>query len=137
MNESDSNAARLEEFLALKDIFGYASGAKSQGRRKLLRSELAAPRLGHFSLEIGTKATCLARRQRANHGTALPLQRGFAPWYSTAPLRESPPDLDLHCARVSESAKKLLLKPTVATEEWIRLAREGIAKSIVRPRESR
>ncbi|MFZ0816605.1 MAG: branched-chain amino acid aminotransferase [Candidatus Sulfotelmatobacter sp.] len=38
------------------------------------------------------------------------------------------PDLDLHCARVNDSAKKLYLKPTVSTEEWIRLAREGIAR---------
>jgi len=38
------------------------------------------------------------------------------------------PDLDLHCARVNESAKKLYLKPTVSTETWIRLAKEGIAR---------
>jgi branched-chain amino acid aminotransferase len=38
------------------------------------------------------------------------------------------PDLELHCARVNESAKKLFLKPTVATETWVRLAREGIAR---------
>jgi branched-chain amino acid aminotransferase len=38
------------------------------------------------------------------------------------------PDLDLHCARVNDSARKLFLKPTVSTETWIRLAREGIAK---------
>jgi len=38
------------------------------------------------------------------------------------------PDLDLHCARVNNSAKKLFLKPTVSTEEWIRLAREGIKR---------
>jgi len=38
------------------------------------------------------------------------------------------PDLDLHCARVNDSAKKLFLKPTVSTEEWVRLAREGIKK---------
>jgi len=35
-------------------------------------------------------------------------------------------DLDLHCARVNDSAKKLYLKPVVSTEEWVRLAREGI-----------
>lgn len=35
------------------------------------------------------------------------------------------PDLELHCARVNESAKKLYLKPRVSTEEWVRLAREG------------
>ena len=38
------------------------------------------------------------------------------------------PDLDLHCARVNDSAKKLYLKPTVSTEEWVRLAREGIQR---------
>ena len=36
------------------------------------------------------------------------------------------PDLDLHCARVNESAKKLFLRPTVSTESWVELAREGI-----------
>ncbi len=38
------------------------------------------------------------------------------------------PDLDLHCARVNESAVKLHLKPVVSTERWISLAHEGIAK---------
>lgn len=38
------------------------------------------------------------------------------------------PDLELHCARVNDSAKKLFLKPMVSTEDWVRLAREGIAK---------
>jgi len=38
------------------------------------------------------------------------------------------PDLELHCARVNDSARKLFLKPVVATEEWVRLAREGIAR---------
>ncbi|HWC20347.1 MAG TPA: branched-chain amino acid aminotransferase [Terriglobales bacterium] len=38
------------------------------------------------------------------------------------------PDLDLHCARVNESATKLYLKPTVSTETWIGLAREGVRK---------
>ena len=38
------------------------------------------------------------------------------------------PDLELHCARVNDSAKKLFLKPVVPTEEWVRLAREGITK---------
>ncbi|HVH72672.1 MAG TPA: aminotransferase class IV, partial [Candidatus Dormibacteraeota bacterium] len=38
------------------------------------------------------------------------------------------PDLDLHCARVNDSAKKLYLKPIVSTETWINLAREGISK---------
>jgi branched-chain amino acid aminotransferase len=38
------------------------------------------------------------------------------------------PDLELHCARVNDSAKKLFLKPTVSIETWIQLAREGIAR---------
>jgi len=38
------------------------------------------------------------------------------------------PDIELHCARVNESAKKLFLKPTVSSETWINLAREGIAR---------
>jgi branched-chain amino acid aminotransferase len=38
------------------------------------------------------------------------------------------PDLDLHCARVNDSAKKLFLKPTVSAETWVKLAREGIKK---------
>ena len=38
------------------------------------------------------------------------------------------PDLDLHCARVNDSAAKLFLKPTVPTETWVKLAWEGIAK---------
>jgi len=38
------------------------------------------------------------------------------------------PDLDLHCARVNDSAKKLYLKPLVSTETWIKLAWEGIRR---------
>ncbi len=38
------------------------------------------------------------------------------------------PDLDLHCARVNESAKKLYLKPMVPVEQWVKLAREGIRR---------
>jgi branched-chain amino acid aminotransferase len=38
------------------------------------------------------------------------------------------PDLDLHCARVNESAVKLYLKPVVPTETWIKLAKEGISR---------
>ncbi len=38
------------------------------------------------------------------------------------------PDLDLHCARVNDSARKLFLKPTVSKEQWMALAREGISK---------
>jgi branched-chain amino acid aminotransferase len=38
------------------------------------------------------------------------------------------PDLELHCARVNDSAKKLYLQPSVTVETWLKLAREGIAK---------
>ena len=38
------------------------------------------------------------------------------------------PDLELHCARVNDSAKKLFLKPTVSIETWIEIAREGISR---------
>jgi branched-chain amino acid aminotransferase len=38
------------------------------------------------------------------------------------------PDLDLHCARVNESAGKLFLKPQVSVDAWIRLVKEGVAQ---------
>jgi branched-chain amino acid aminotransferase len=38
------------------------------------------------------------------------------------------PDLDLHCARVNASAKTMFLQPTVSVDEWMALAREGMAK---------
>jgi branched-chain amino acid aminotransferase len=38
------------------------------------------------------------------------------------------PDLALHCARVNASAKTMFLKAGVAVDEWIGLAREGMAK---------
>ena len=38
------------------------------------------------------------------------------------------PDLDLHCARVNDSAKKLFLKPMVSGETWIELVHEGIKR---------
>lgn len=38
------------------------------------------------------------------------------------------PDLELHCARVNDSAAKLFLKPIVSTETWVQLAREGISR---------
>src|ERR1700730_5080022 len=38
------------------------------------------------------------------------------------------PDLELHCARVNDSAKTLYLRPVVSPEKWVTLAREGIAK---------
>src|SRR5215469_10358844 len=38
------------------------------------------------------------------------------------------PDLELHCARVNQSAKKLFLKPVVSVDTWVNLAKEGIAR---------
>ena len=38
------------------------------------------------------------------------------------------PDLELHCARVNDSAKKMFLKPIVSPETWVNLAREGVAR---------
>jgi branched-chain amino acid aminotransferase len=38
------------------------------------------------------------------------------------------PDIDLHCARVNQSARNFRLKPVVDTETWLGLAREGIAR---------
>jgi branched-chain amino acid aminotransferase len=38
------------------------------------------------------------------------------------------PDLELHCARVNDSAKKLFLDPTVSAEKWASLARKGVAR---------
>jgi branched-chain amino acid aminotransferase len=38
------------------------------------------------------------------------------------------PDLDLHCARVNESAKTMSLRPLVPAATWLELAREGIKR---------
>ena len=38
------------------------------------------------------------------------------------------PDLDLHCARINESAKVMSLNPVVSTETWVALAREGLKR---------
>ncbi len=38
------------------------------------------------------------------------------------------PDLDLHCARVNDSATKLFLKPVVSVATWMELAQEGIIR---------
>lgn len=38
------------------------------------------------------------------------------------------PDLELHCARVNDSAKKMYLKPSISTDMWVKLAREGIER---------
>jgi len=38
------------------------------------------------------------------------------------------PDLDLHCARVNQSAAKLYLKPKVSTETWVSLVQDGLKR---------
>jgi branched-chain amino acid aminotransferase len=38
------------------------------------------------------------------------------------------PDLDLHCARVNDSAKALLLKPVVSTDQWLGLVADGMKR---------
>ena len=38
------------------------------------------------------------------------------------------PDLDLHCARVNDSATRMFLKPEVAVGQWIDLVRDGIKR---------
>jgi branched-chain amino acid aminotransferase len=38
------------------------------------------------------------------------------------------PDLDLHCARINDSARKLFLKPTVSVETWMGLVEDGIKR---------
>jgi branched-chain amino acid aminotransferase len=38
------------------------------------------------------------------------------------------PDLDLHCTRVNDSARKMFLKPVISAETWVKLAHEGIAR---------
>ena len=38
------------------------------------------------------------------------------------------PDLDLHCTRVNDSARKLFLKPIVSPEEWVHWTHEGIKR---------
>jgi branched-chain amino acid aminotransferase len=38
------------------------------------------------------------------------------------------PDLDLHCARVNDSAKRLFLKPLASIDVWLGLVSDGIAR---------
>ncbi|HSP50172.1 MAG TPA: branched-chain amino acid aminotransferase [Pseudolabrys sp.] len=38
------------------------------------------------------------------------------------------PDLDLHCARVNDSAATMHLKPTVSAETWLGLTQDGIKR---------
>jgi branched-chain amino acid aminotransferase len=38
------------------------------------------------------------------------------------------PDVDLHCARVNDSARKMFLKPLVAVDQWVGLVRDGIKR---------
>jgi branched-chain amino acid aminotransferase len=38
------------------------------------------------------------------------------------------PDIDRHCARINDSAAKLLLKPKVPATRWLDLVREGVSR---------
>ena len=38
------------------------------------------------------------------------------------------PDLDMHCARINQSAENFLLKPVVPVETWLALVDEGVKK---------
>ena len=38
------------------------------------------------------------------------------------------PDLDLHCARVNDSAKTMHLNPMVPQQQWLDLVKEGMGK---------
>lgn len=38
------------------------------------------------------------------------------------------PDIDLHCARVNESARRFFLKPLVAADDWVGLVRDGLER---------
>jgi len=38
------------------------------------------------------------------------------------------PDLDMHCARINQSAEAFLLKPVVPVERWLALVQEGVKK---------
>ena len=38
------------------------------------------------------------------------------------------PDLDLHCARVNNSARPFLLKPVVPLKAWLELAADGLKR---------
>src|SRR5215475_6117552 len=43
------------------------------------------------------------------------------------------PDIDLHCARVNDSARKFFLKPDVTVETWLGLVAEGIKRFDAEP----
>jgi branched-chain amino acid aminotransferase len=38
------------------------------------------------------------------------------------------PDLDLHCARINQSAESFFLKPVVSVDRWMALVEEGVKK---------
>jgi branched-chain amino acid aminotransferase len=38
------------------------------------------------------------------------------------------PDLDLHCARINQSAQAMCLKPTVSRDDWMALVRDGLKR---------
>lgn len=60
----------------------------------------------------------------ADHGTWL----GSLVFDGARAFEGVAPDLDLHCARANESARRMGLTPPMSDEEMTALAREGIAK---------
>ncbi|MBK0400465.1 branched-chain amino acid aminotransferase [Limibaculum sp. M0105] len=60
----------------------------------------------------------------ADHGTWL----GSVVFDGARAFEGVAPDLDLHCARANESARRMGLTPPISDEEMTALAREGIAK---------
>ena len=50
---------------------------------------------------------------------------GSSVWDGARVFEGVSPDLDLHCARVNDSAGKMYLKPVVPAEQWIGLVHEG------------
>src|SRR5271155_6074904 len=36
------------------------------------------------------------------------------------------PDIDLHCARINQSATAMCLKPILSPDDWMALVREGV-----------
>ncbi len=60
----------------------------------------------------------------ADHGTWL----GSMVFDGARAFEGVTPDLDLHCARTNESARRMGLAPTVRDEEITELAREGVKK---------
>jgi branched-chain amino acid aminotransferase len=53
---------------------------------------------------------------------------GSSVWDGARVFEGVTPDLDLHCARVNDSAGRMYLKPVVPMEQWIELVRDGMKR---------